>query len=121
MSQMIFETCDYRRTLFDAVLDARAIHGGNHPVLEDVERKPMSYDGLVLGSLVLGRKIARLTRAKEYVGLMLPNSIGTAVVFFGLQAFGRVPALLNYSTGTKIWSRRWRPRRSRRSSRHVAS
>ena len=101
MSRMIFETCDYRRTLFDAVLDARAIHGGNHPVLEDVERKPMSYDGLVLGSFVLGRKIARLTRAKEHVGLMLPNSIGTAVAFFGLQAFGRVPALLNYSTGTK--------------------
>ena len=101
MSQMIFETCDYRRTLFDAVLDARAIHGGNHPVLEDVERKPMTYDGLVLGSFVLGRKIARLTSAKEYVGLMLPNSVGAAVAFFGLQAFGRVPALLNYSTGTK--------------------
>jgi acyl-[acyl-carrier-protein]-phospholipid O-acyltransferase/long-chain-fatty-acid--[acyl-carrier-protein] ligase len=101
MSQMIFETCDYRRTLFDALLDARAIHGGSHPVLEDVERKLVRYDGLILGSFVIGRKLARLTSAKEYVGLMLPNSIGTAVAFFGLQAFGRVPALLNYSTGTK--------------------
>jgi acyl-[acyl-carrier-protein]-phospholipid O-acyltransferase/long-chain-fatty-acid--[acyl-carrier-protein] ligase len=101
MSQMIFETCDYRRTLFDAVLDARAIHGGIHPVVEDVERKPMSYDGLILGSFVLGRKIARMTTAKEYVGLMLPNSVGAVVAFFGLQASGRVPAMLNYSTGTK--------------------
>ena len=101
MSEMIFETCDYRRTLFEALLDARAIHGGNHPILEDVERKPMSYDGLVLGSFVLGRKIARMTKAKEYVGLMLPNSVGAVVAFFALQATGRVPAMLNYSTGSK--------------------
>jgi acyl-[acyl-carrier-protein]-phospholipid O-acyltransferase/long-chain-fatty-acid--[acyl-carrier-protein] ligase len=101
MSQMIFETCDFRKTLFEALLDARSIHGGNHPVLEDVERKPMNYDGLVLGAFVLGRKIARLSAAKEHVGLFLPNSVGAAVTFFALQACGRVPALLNYSTGTK--------------------
>ncbi len=101
MSRMIFETCDYRKTLFEALLDARSIHGGNHPVLEDVERKPMGYDRLVLSAFVLGRKIARLTSANEYVGVMLPNSVGAAVTFFALQAFGRVPALLNFSTGTK--------------------
>ena len=101
MSQMILETCDFRKTLFEALLDARAIQGGNHPILEDVKRKPMSYDGLLLGSFVLGRKIARLTSAKEYVGLILPNSVGATVAFFALQSTGRVPALLNYSTGTK--------------------
>ncbi len=101
MSEMIFETCDYRRTLFEALLDARAIHGGNQPIVEDIERKPMSYNRLVLGSFVLGRKIARMTTAKEYVGLMLPNSVGAAVTFFALQAFGRVPAMLNFSTGTR--------------------
>jgi acyl-[acyl-carrier-protein]-phospholipid O-acyltransferase/long-chain-fatty-acid--[acyl-carrier-protein] ligase len=101
MSEMIFETCDYRRTLFEALLDARAIHGGRQPIVEDIERKPMSYDGLVLGSFVLGRRLARITKAKEYVGLLLPNSVGAAVTFFALQAFGRVPAMLNFSTGTK--------------------
>ncbi len=101
MSQMIFETCNYRKTLFEALLDARSIHGGNHPVLEDVERKPVSYNRLVLSAFVLGRKIARLTSAKENIGLMLPNTVGAAVTFFALQAFGRVPALLNYATGTK--------------------
>jgi acyl-[acyl-carrier-protein]-phospholipid O-acyltransferase/long-chain-fatty-acid--[acyl-carrier-protein] ligase len=101
MSEMILETCDTRRTLFEALLDARTIHGGNQPIVEDIARKPMNYDRLVLGSFVLGRKIARITSAKEYVGLMLPNSVGAAVAFFALQAFGRVPAMLNYSTGTK--------------------
>ena len=32
---------------------------------------------------------------------MLPNSVGAVVAFFALQAFGRVPAMLNFSTGTK--------------------
>ena len=101
MSEMILETCNYRRTLFEALLDARAIHGGNQPIVEDIERKSMNYDRLVLGSFVLGRRIARMTAAKEYVGLMLPNSVGAVVTFFALQAFGRVPAMLNFSTGTK--------------------
>jgi len=101
MSEMILETCNYRQTLFEALLDARAIHGGSQPIVEDIGRKPMSYNRLVLGSFVLGRKIARMTTAKEYVGLMLPNSVGAAVTFFALQAFGRVPAMLNFSTGTK--------------------
>ncbi|MCH8189450.1 MAG: AMP-binding protein, partial [Proteobacteria bacterium] len=101
MSEMILETCDTHQTLFEALLDARTIHGGSQPIVEDIERKPMSYDRLVLGSFVLGRKIARITTAKDNVGLMLPNSVGAAVTFFALQAFGRVPAMLNFSTGTK--------------------
>ena len=101
MCEMIFETCDYRQTLFEALLEAKAIHGGRRLVAEDVERKPLSYGRLVLGAFVLGRRMARLTRAKEYVGVLLPNSVGATVVFFGLQAFGRVPALLNFSTGAR--------------------
>jgi acyl-[acyl-carrier-protein]-phospholipid O-acyltransferase/long-chain-fatty-acid--[acyl-carrier-protein] ligase len=30
---------------------------------------------------------------------MLPNSVGCAATFFGLQACGRIPAMLNFSTG----------------------
>jgi len=101
MCEMIFETCDYRQTLFEALLEAKAIHGGGQLIAEDIERKPLSYGRLVLGAFVLGRRMARLTRAKEYVGVMLPNSVGATVVFFGLQAFGRVPAMLNFSTGAR--------------------
>jgi acyl-[acyl-carrier-protein]-phospholipid O-acyltransferase/long-chain-fatty-acid--[acyl-carrier-protein] ligase len=58
MSDMVFETCDRRRSLFDALLDARAAHGGSHAVIEDIERSPLSYDKLVLGARILGRKLA---------------------------------------------------------------
>ncbi|MFP6741345.1 MAG: acyl-[ACP]--phospholipid O-acyltransferase [Alphaproteobacteria bacterium] len=101
MSEMIFQTGRHRTTLFDAVLDAQVIHGSAQPVAEDIERKPLSYGRLVLGALVLGRKLAASTHKGEFVGLMLPNSVGAVATFFGLQAYGRVPAMLNFSTGTK--------------------
>jgi acyl-[acyl-carrier-protein]-phospholipid O-acyltransferase/long-chain-fatty-acid--[acyl-carrier-protein] ligase len=48
---------------------------------------------------VLGRKLARLTTPGERVGVLLPNASGTAVTFFALEATGRIPALLNFTTG----------------------
>ena len=55
----------------------------------------------MLGALVLGRKLAALTNAREHVGVLLPNVQGLAVALFGLNAFGRVPALLNFTAGTR--------------------
>lgn len=90
---------DYQMTLFDALLDAQKNHGSKTIVLEDMERQPISYGRLVLGSLILGDKISAFTKAKENVGILLPNVNGVAVTFFGLSAFGRVPAMLNFSAG----------------------
>ncbi len=101
MCGMIFDTCDRHRTLFQALLDARAAHGGGAEVAEDVQRRPMSYDGLVSASLVLGRRLAKGGRAGDRLGVMLPNAIATAAVFFGLQAHARVPAMLNYAAGAR--------------------
>jgi acyl-[acyl-carrier-protein]-phospholipid O-acyltransferase / long-chain-fatty-acid--[acyl-carrier-protein] ligase len=101
MTRLIFDTRKTNQTLFQGLLDARHIHGKKAIAVEDVERNPASYDRVVLGSLVLGYRLSHLCARGEYVGLMLPNSIAAAVTFFGLQAFGRVPAMLNFSTGAK--------------------
>jgi len=101
MSEMIFQTTDRSQTLYAAMLEAKSIHGGGQPVAEDIERKPMSYSRLVLGSTILGRKLCRFTKKAENVGVMLPNSLGAVTTFFALQAYGRVPAMLNFSTGSK--------------------
>ncbi|MEA3276028.1 MAG: AMP-binding protein, partial [Pseudomonadota bacterium] len=99
MSGMVFESSHYHKTLFYSLLDARDTTGKHRVVLEDVERKPMTFQRLITGCFVLGREIARETRPGEYVGVLLPNTIATVVTFFGLQARGRVPAMLNFSTG----------------------
>ncbi len=100
MSQMIFETQSRKaRSLFEALLEARYVQGGGHEVLEDINREPLHYDRLALGSLVLGARMARKVPRGGMAGVLLPNTAAVAVTFFGLQAFGRVPAMLNFTAG----------------------
>jgi acyl-[acyl-carrier-protein]-phospholipid O-acyltransferase/long-chain-fatty-acid--[acyl-carrier-protein] ligase len=99
MSAMIFDTSHTQTTLFTALCEARHIHGGKALVVEDVKRAPINYDKLILGSELVGERLAYRTRPGENVGLLLPNVTGVALAFFGLQAEGRVPAMLNFTAG----------------------
>lgn len=99
MSDMVFSTSSYKQTLFKALLDARAVNGGGHAIIEDIQRKPLTYNRVVLGSFILGRKIAALTAGQKTVGVLLPNVAGTMLTILGLHAYGKVPAMLNFSTG----------------------
>lgn len=101
MTDMVFRSSRYRQTLFRSLLDASRANGRKHPVLEDVERQPLNYGRMLAGCFILGRELVRDTRPAEHVGLLLPNVNATAIAFFGLQAYGRVPAMLNFSTGIK--------------------
>lgn len=99
MTNMIFQTSQYRRTLFEALLDAREVHGGSHEVVNDVLRRPQSYNRLISGAFILGRELAAITRPGENVGVMLPSMASTVTTLMGLQAYGRVPAMLNFTVG----------------------
>lgn len=101
MVEMVFITSDLRQPLFAALLRAEQLFGGRRGVLEDVERAPVSYARLLASSLVLGRRFRQLSAERENVGVLLPNSVGAVVAFFGLQAADRVPAMLNFSAGLK--------------------
>lgn len=101
MSGMIFETCNRHQTLFSSLLEARDIFGKRAEAVEDIERAPLSYDRLVLGSFVLGKVLKKRCATGAPVGVLLPNSNAAVVTFFALQAAKRVPALLNFSAGSK--------------------
>jgi acyl-[acyl-carrier-protein]-phospholipid O-acyltransferase/long-chain-fatty-acid--[acyl-carrier-protein] ligase len=95
----VFRAKQTDRTLFSALLDARDKHGGSIAIAEDLAREPISYNRVVLGACILGRRLAAETKPGERVGVLLPNANGTVVTFMALQAFGRVPAMLNFSAG----------------------
>jgi acyl-[acyl-carrier-protein]-phospholipid O-acyltransferase/long-chain-fatty-acid--[acyl-carrier-protein] ligase len=96
-----FDPARCRTTLFAALLDTVDRHGADRIALEDPERQPLTYGRLVLGAMVLGGELAKGTQRGENVGVLLPNVVGLGVVIFGLNAFGRVPAMLNFSAGVK--------------------
>jgi len=99
MTEMMFATSHYQQTIFAALLEARALHGGRYTVAEDLERKPLSYDALITRSIIVGKLVKTLTQTGENVGVLLPNSCKTLNVVLGLQIYQRVPAMLNYSIG----------------------
>ena len=99
MSNMMFKTSNIDRTLWQALLDARAVHGGDREIIEDIQRKPTTYDRIVMGSMVLGRKLAALTPDEKNVAVLMPNSTAVVLAMFGLFSTGRRPAILNFSTG----------------------
>ncbi|MBG1232828.1 acyl-[ACP]--phospholipid O-acyltransferase [Aestuariivirga litoralis] len=99
MAQMIFKTSNIDRTLWDSLLDAAQTHGKGRQIIEDIQRVPVTYGRLIMGSMVLGRKIAQLSGTQRNVGVLLPNANAVALSFFGLMAHGKVPAMLNFSTG----------------------
>ena len=95
-------------TLFAHVLRARSLYDMGRPVMADIApsasggnvRTELGYGRLVLAATVLGRKIAGLT-SDPTVGVMLPNSVGTAVTFLALQSQGRTAAMLNFTAGAE--------------------
>lgn len=99
MSDMVFTTTHWGDTLFEALLRARWRHGWRFSMLEDTSGVRLDYMKLVAGALVLGRRLAVLTEPGERVGVLVPNVNAAVVVFMALQAFGRVPAMLNFSAG----------------------
>ncbi|HEX6163119.1 MAG TPA: acyl-[ACP]--phospholipid O-acyltransferase [Vicinamibacterales bacterium] len=99
MTELVFNTARLDMTMFDALLEARSMHGGRHIVIDDLDMQPMSYDKLVTASFALGRVLARRTTRGERVGVLLPTSRAAVATFFALQAESRVPAMLNFSTG----------------------
>ena len=84
MAATTFDAAAARITVFRAWLQTIAQHGKSRVALEDPERQPITYGRLVLGALVLGRKLAALTQEREHVGVLLPNMQGMAVTLFSL-------------------------------------
>ena len=89
---------DGEQTIFDGLIAARDKFGDKE-ILEDLDRKPLTYTGLIRAAFVLGRKIAAMTEPAERVGILLPSSAGVVVTYYGLHAHGRVPVMLNFTSG----------------------
>jgi acyl-[acyl-carrier-protein]-phospholipid O-acyltransferase / long-chain-fatty-acid--[acyl-carrier-protein] ligase len=87
-------------TVFDALIEARD-RFGDKEILEDQDRNPLTYTGLIRAAFVLGRKIAAMTDVGERVGILLPSSAGVVVTYYGLHAHGRVPVMLNFTSGER--------------------
>jgi len=99
MQKMLFQA-QKSRTLFEAFLDAVDKYGGDYNLIEDLNEVEETYQDLLKKSLALGRIASKVSLQNEVVGVLMPNITNTLALILGMSAFNRVPAMLNYTSGT---------------------
>jgi acyl-[acyl-carrier-protein]-phospholipid O-acyltransferase/long-chain-fatty-acid--[acyl-carrier-protein] ligase len=98
--QFTVETEFGPETVPGAILEAARAQPAK-AVLQDASLKQLSYRRLLAGAdLVCGQLASRLTPDMPRVGVLLPNVNALPVTLLSLWRLGRVPAVLNYSTGS---------------------
>jgi acyl-[acyl-carrier-protein]-phospholipid O-acyltransferase/long-chain-fatty-acid--[acyl-carrier-protein] ligase len=99
MTRMILTTQPKPVSIWQSLLDASKKYGAKANVLEDANRNPVNYEGLLTRIHVLGGCFEKFTLRSEPVGVLLPTGIAGVVTFFALQSRGRVCAMLNFTSG----------------------
>ena len=99
MSEAAFRTSPIDRTIIEATIAAGEEHGWKRVALEDPIAGPLTYKRVAIGLRLLGAKLMPLAPEGKAIGVMLPTAAGTAVTVLALQSAGRVPAMINFTSG----------------------
>jgi acyl-[acyl-carrier-protein]-phospholipid O-acyltransferase / long-chain-fatty-acid--[acyl-carrier-protein] ligase len=99
MSDLIYRTTSTDRTIVEAVIEAAADSGRNRVAVEDPVSGVLTYKRLLVAAAVLGRKLMKVGRTGDAIGVMLPNANGAAVTIIAAMSAGRVPAMINFTAG----------------------
>jgi len=83
-------------TLGEAFVTRALEHPGDVAVADPIVGV-LSYRKLLVGAWLLGKRFAKFEG--EAVGVMFPASVAADLVFFGLHIAGRLPVMLNWTTG----------------------
>ena len=94
-----FDINKSHKPVFHALVDARSRFGADTAALVDGDERVLTYEEIVRAALALGHALKRGTKSGESVGIMLPTGAGSVIAFFALSAYGRVPAMLNFTSG----------------------
>ncbi len=88
-----------KRNVFSALIRARFRQGKNKVAIIDADGAEVTYGNLLRGAFAIGSAIARQTKRGEAVGILLPTGAASTIAFFAVLAFGRIPAMLNFTAG----------------------
>jgi acyl-[acyl-carrier-protein]-phospholipid O-acyltransferase/long-chain-fatty-acid--[acyl-carrier-protein] ligase len=99
MSDLVFRTTSTDRTVIQAVIEAAHTHGPGRVAVEDPVTGALTYKRLLAGATILGTKLMPLAPEGRAIGVMLPNANGAVVTMLALMSAGRVPAMINFTSG----------------------
>ena len=97
----VFKESRAHITVFGALLRARREFGGKKEAILDADDRVLTYNDMIRASFALGSAMKPGTKSGEKVGVLLPTGAGSMLSFFALLASGRVPAMLNFTAGSR--------------------
>ncbi len=78
------------------------VHGARrHPfrfLMADMNTPHVSFISALIKSVYLARRLAKVWEGQTFVGILLPPSVGGALVNFAAALMGKIPVNLNYTT-----------------------
>jgi len=101
MVDMMFESSDYKTTIFQSLIEAAKLHGFNKKIIKDKNGREASYRKLLSSTFAFANLITHRTEYDEYIGLMLPNKLESTVAFYAMQASARRPVMINWTDKIK--------------------
>ncbi len=96
--QFEVETKFGAQNVFSAVAQSARVRPGQL-ILEDATQQKLTYRKLMVGADVLAEALSGRIADGERVGVLLPNVNATPVAILALWRLGKVPAVLNFSSG----------------------
>lgn len=90
-----------RTDVFSALVRASREFGGNKVILVDGDERELTYKDIIKGAFALGSALKKGTKKGDAVAIMLPSGAGAVIAFYAVSAYGRVPAMLNFTAGSK--------------------
>lgn len=87
------------QSLYQALQSAKQTYRKEAVCVEDINDQNLNLKKIDLAAKILGKQLVKRLYGQKRVGLMLPNVSGMPVSFFALQAYGIVPAMINFTAG----------------------
>lgn len=78
-------------------------HSAKMAIKDKTTGKDVTYSTALIGSLILSSKFQKYD--KGFIGIMIPTSAGCALAVIGALMSGRIPVMINYSTGAEANAR----------------
>ncbi len=75
-------------------------HAKKLAVIDKTTGKNVTYARALIGALILSSKFQKYD--KGFIGIMIPTSAGCALATVGTLMSGRIPVMINYSTGAEV-------------------
>ncbi len=100
MTELELSSITVHQNFLQRIADAVAIYGRSKIIAEDQDRVTLTYGDLTTKAQALGRGLGRLLEGEKNVGFMLPTSLPGVVGFLALHVARKVPAMINFTSGT---------------------